>query len=364
MKNSVLEDISVPNAKVSPTSAHVAHGLNIPASKRIELFSASDWEEFVQEWAHYLKSKYHSVKRFAGSGDQGRDIVGFCDAAKFKGTWDLYQCKNYKDKLTPSDIWIEIGKLIYHTFQDKINAPRHYFFMAPKGVGIKLSKLLSDADKLKEQLQQNWTRYCQNGIESGIEIKLDEALLDYFNTFDFTTFGWMTSLDLIEGHSKTPFHATRFGGGLPPVPNEIIVPDEIQAMESHYITQLFEAYTDNKKQEISRTSHLNGHDEIKTHFSRSRESFYSAEYLRNFARDNVPSGTFEALQDDVYHGVVDTCDREYPDGLDRLRATIAKASDLPVANSPLHSSTTSKHKNGICHQLANEDRLTWVKKKS
>ncbi|MDD4616369.1 MAG: hypothetical protein PHW76_04530 [Alphaproteobacteria bacterium] len=362
MKNHLLKDISTPKSKVSPTSAHVAHGINIPAVKRIGLFSADEWEEFVEEWAHSLKPAYQSVKRFAGSGDQGRDVVGFCSNTNFQGVWDLYQCKRYEEKLVPSDIWIELGKLIYHTLQDGIKQPRKYLFMAPNGVGLKLQKLLIDPMKLKEQLRQNWPQHCQNEIAVGKEIKLDGELLAYFEAFDFSTFGWMTAPDLIQGHSKTPFHATRFGGGLPPVPTEVVVPDDIQPIESRYITQLFEAYTDNKKQQISCADELVPHSEIKEHFSRSRESFYSAELLRNFARDNVPPGTFEALQDDVYHGVVDTHDMDYPDGLVRLRATVSKASDLPVANSPLNTSTTPKNKNGICHQLANDDRLMWVRK--
>lgn len=362
MKNDGLEDIQTPPAAVAPTSAHVLHGLNIPAVKRIELFSADDWEVFVQEWAHSLLAQYKSVKRFAGSGDQGRDVVGFCDDNKFHGIWDLYQCKRYDDKLTPSDIWIELGKLVYHTHKDGIQPPRKYLFMAPKGVGIKLLKLLADDKKLKEQLVLNWDAHCKDKIETGTAIKLEGDFLKYFNAFDFTIFDSMTAPDLVEGHSKTPYHATRFGGGLPPVPTDINVPNEIQEIESRYITQLFEAYSDHKKEDLSAYEHLDTHDDMKGHFARSRESFYSAELLRNFARDNVPPGMFESLQDDVYHGVIDCCEKDYSDGLERLRTTLSKATDLPLANNPLHTSTSPKNRNGICHQLANDDRLIWVKK--
>src|SRR6266550_3052268 len=165
----------------------------------------------------------------------------------------------------------------------------------------------------------------------------------------------MTALDLVEGHSKTPFHATRFGGGLPPAPTNFNVPEQIQDTESRYISQLFEAYSDHKNELLTSSDHLQPHEDLNRHFSRSRESFYSAELLRNFARDNVPPGTFESLQDDVYHGVVDTRDRDYQDGLDRLRGTVAKATDLPLANNPLHSATSPKNRGGICHQLANDD---------
>lgn len=363
MKIDDLQEIETPPAVVAPTAAHVAHGLTIPAVKRIELFSADDWEIFVQEWAHGLSPQYKTVKRFAGSGDQGRDIVGFCDDKNFQGVWDLYQCKRYDDKLKPSEIWIELGKLVYHTFQDKIQLPRKYMFMAPKGVGLKLQKLLVDGNKLKDQLRLSWDGHCKDTIQSGTEIRLEGDFLSYFDAFDFSIFGWMTAPDLVEGHKKTPFHATRFGGGLPPVPTKVDVPDEIQENESRYITQLFESYTDHKKEELTSYDHLDKHDDMKGHFVRSRESFYSAELLRNFARDNVPPGTFESLQDDVYHGVIDTCEKDYADGLERLRTTLATAVSLPLASNPLHTATTTKNRNGICHQLANEDRLLWIKKK-
>ncbi len=363
MKNNELKDIETPPAAVAPTSAHALHGLTVPAVKRIELFSADEWEVFVQEWAHGLAPKYKTVKRFAGSGDQGRDVVGFCDDKNFYGVWDLYQCKRYEEKLGPAEIWIELGKLVYHTFQDKFQPPRKYFFMAPKGVGLKLQKLLLDDKKLKEELRKKWDSHCKDKIKTGTEVKLEGDYLSYFDAFDFTIFGWMTSPDLVEGHRQTAFHATRFGGGLPPVPTQVDVPDEIQEIESRYITQLFEAYSDHKKEDLNSYDHLDKHDDVKGHFARSRESFYSAELLRNFARDNVPPGTFESLQDDVYHGVIDTCEKDYTDALERLRTTLSTATALPLTNSPLCTSTTPKNRNGICHQLANEDRLLWIKKK-
>ncbi len=51
------------------------------------------------------------------SGDQGIDIVGFITDANWDGGWDNYQCKRYNNPLCPGDIWVEIGKIIYSTFQ-------------------------------------------------------------------------------------------------------------------------------------------------------------------------------------------------------------------------------------------------------
>ena len=88
--------------------------------------------------------------------------------------------------------------------------------------------------------------------------------------------------------------------------------------------------------------------------------FYSAEALRNFARDRTPLGTFDSLQEDIFHGVIDVCEVSYASGLERLRATITTAAIIDVGGNALFGVTRVADKQGVCHQLANDDRLTWV----
>ena len=67
-----------PNPQKGLYSAEqVSSGIPIPKTKRVELFSPDEWEEFTEEWASSLESIYYQVSRFAGSGDQGLDVVGF-----------------------------------------------------------------------------------------------------------------------------------------------------------------------------------------------------------------------------------------------------------------------------------------------
>ena len=63
-----------------------------------------------------LESSYHGIKRFAGAGDKGIDVVGFISSNQFSDGWDNYQCKFYDKPLTPTDIWVEFGKIIYFTY--------------------------------------------------------------------------------------------------------------------------------------------------------------------------------------------------------------------------------------------------------
>ena len=117
----------------------------------------------------------------------------------------------------------------------------------------------------------------------------------------------------IEQHKSTPYFVTRFGGGIPPRPKPDAPPQEIDARESGYVTKLLGAYTDHTKS-LSESEALKKWNKLEQQFKRQREAFYHAESLRVFVRDKVEPGTFESLQDEIYHGVVDTCDANHPDG--------------------------------------------------
>src|SRR5690606_26867859 len=100
---------------------------------------------------------------------------------------------------------------------------------------------------------------------------------------------------------------------------------------------------------------LESWSKLNDHFGRRRVAFYHAESLRIFARDTVPEGTFESLQDEIHAGVVDVCDASHSDGYERACA-VTKA-----ARNPLIARAKVQDREGICHQLANEDRLRWSK---
>jgi hypothetical protein len=82
--------------------------------------------------------------------------------------------------------------------------------------------------------------------------------------------------------------------------------------------------------------------------------------LRVFSRATVPEGTFETLQDEVFSGVVDTAESDYSNGFERVKATLKAARELPIISHALVSVLSHNDNTGICHQLANDDRLTWV----
>lgn len=355
-----LKEIKPSLLKCSASSEHVQSGVPIPKASRVQTFSPDEWEEFVEEWATSLEVSYLKVRRFGGSGDLGVDIAGFCTEEGFKGVWDNYQCKRYDHPLRPSDIWIEIGKIIYYSHLGEYVPPRKHYFVCSKGIGTSLEQFLNKPDDLKIKTAENWEKNCQTGISSTKEVMLLGALVTFYDSFDFNIFTSKSVAELIEGHSKTCHHAVRFGGGLPLRPNPSLPPDMPAPNESRYIRQLLDAYSDHLGVTLDNAAELENHANLKRDYLRQRERFYHAEALRNFARDTVPEGTFDVLQNEVYHGVVDVCEGSHANGFERMKATVIQASQVAVTANPLASATKAQDRQGICHQLANDDRLTWV----
>lgn len=342
------------------TESQVQSGGPIPKTGRIKLFSPDDWEEFIEEWASSLAETYVKVRRFGGAGDLGVDVAGFCSDQGFVGDWDNFQCKRYGHPLRPADIWVEIGKIIYYSHLGKYSPPRKHYFVCSQGIGTSLEKLLTTPGTLKAKAAELWDQCCRDRITSRASIALDGALKDYFDAFDFSIFSSRSVVEIIEEHSKTSFHATRFGGGLPARPNPDLPPDTPQENESRYIRQILDAYGDHLGTSLLDAAALVHHEALKRDYLRQRERFYHAESLKNFARDTVPDGTFDALQDEIYHGVVDVCEHNHANGFERMKATISQAAAVAATSNPLVSSMKVQDRQGICHQLANDDRLRWT----
>jgi len=333
-------------------------GPTIPALVRLKIMSPGDYENFTLEWAHTLTGEYGLVQKRAGSGDRGLDIVAWVDSAG-TGEWDNYQCKHYDHALHPGDIWLELGKICYNVYTSAYTRPRKSYFVAPQYVGNELQRLLGDAPALRSGLIEKWDPKCRSNITSTEQIVLDADFLTFINDFDFTIFQAMHPLTMIDQFRSSPSFPSRFGEGLParssapPSP-----PAEIGLHEANYVRALLDAYEDRLMRAIGLVDDL-VEVQLMDHFKRCRREFYSAESLREFSRDNVPAGTFEALMEDVMSGVEDILAATYPDAVERVHKTIAQAKLLPITSNALSLRINPADKGGICHQLANDLRLKW-----
>ncbi|MBD8687236.1 MULTISPECIES: ABC-three component system protein [unclassified Rhizobium] len=350
-----------------PTAAQIATGIPISPISLIRVLSPSDWEDFTHEWLWYYENTgvYSDVNKFSGAGDLGLDLIAFTDPKGFDAPWDSFQCKRYGNALEPGDVFPEVAKIIFHSFtavppfnqQERI--PRRHVFVSPLGIGITVNRLMKDAARFKTRVRTDWDKLVPK-ISSGLNAPLVGELLAWFEGFDFSIFQTVSAVDLIATHKLTGFHAMRFGGGLPPRAPASPPPLAPSTGESVYIRKLFEAYGDILRKPVASPSDAGL--ALERHYDRQRSLFYSAESLRNFARDRSLKGTFDALQQDIYNGVIDTCEDDHENGFARVKEVVKEAGRLPARGNALYSVSTVADLQGICHQLANEDRLHWIKK--
>lgn len=338
----------------------VSFGKLITPMQHLFLFSAEEWECFLEEWGAFQKSKYHLVTRLGGANDFGVDVACFHTENGFSGSWENYQCKYYKgDPLAPGTAIPEIGKLLWHVYNGNLTKPNCYYFFSPKDCGPSLKKLLLNSNKLKDKLFEEWDSWCSKSITTTKEILLEGEFKDFVWDFDFSIFKYKPVHEIVEEYRETPYYSIRFGGGLKERPTPLKPPEAFQKNETRYIEQLHNSYADSrglKKQDFQ----IDCFPDLKTHFIRQRESFYFAESLRTFARDSVPLGTFEALQNDMLDGVIDTAEDDYENGLIKIKAVLSESKSVPLDSNGLFETIRVKDRHGICHQLANDDKLKWL----
>ena len=361
-----LRDVD-PGTNSVVTAAQIAQGVPIPPVSRLAMMSADEWEVFTEEWATYLKNEgeYWRVRRRSGAGDRGLDVVAFVSELGFEAPWDSFQCKHYARALGPKAVCIEVAKVIYHSFNRTIpfnqsfRVPRRHVFISTNGVGLTVQGWLGDAEEFRKEFKSRWGQCVVEAI--GIHVPLHGDLLAYVDAFDFGIFDDRSAVELVEQHAKTPFHAARFGGGLPPREQAPAPPDTPTEGESVYIRKLLDAYEDRLGRALSTSADLADFPIMRQHYNRQREMFYSAEALRSFARDTTPEGTFDLLREDIHDGVVDVCDEAHDTGFERVKATVGRAATINVGGNALVGVARVRDKQGVCHQLANDCVLTWVR---
>jgi hypothetical protein len=345
------------------TAREIFAGPPVAPLQRLTLYGDDELEETVQEWLQFSRPpRYARVQRAPGAGDMGRDVIGYDSEDVSTSPADVYQCKAYGQRLRPSDVWVEFGKVCVYTHRREYPLPRRFLFVSTHGVGPKLHRLLENPEELKRQLIEKWPSECAGKISDREVIPLKGDLRTYVESFEFSIFGYVEPLELIEGHRKTPYHARRFGGGLqrrrpaPPTP-----PEQPAEAEARYLAQLLEAYGDHLGRPCPAPSALDTEPPLRSHLVRQREAFYRAESLREFERDTLADDSaFEAVKDEIHRGVIDLCEAPHPSGYHRVLEVTREARRLQPTDYVLIAEMHGEDRVGICHQLANEDRLTWV----
>ncbi len=352
-----LRELPIPSplAAVPPLS-----GPRLTPQQILHFYSPEAWEEFILEWASAIKELYVETKDLGGSNDHGVDVAAFKTHSGFEGAWDCYQGKHYADPLKPSDAWPEILKIFRGVLAGHYQMPDAYYFVAPQGCGMTLDRLISTPTKFQQSFLEELDK--DKGCAAALQLAELQQVRDLAGKTDFSLFRSMKLLDALDLHRKTQYYVARFGGPMPGRPPIAPPPEDVAPIEKRYVTQLVKVYEEQSPGEQLKQGALAIHPTHGDHFKRQRISFYSAEALRLHARDSVPDGTFEALQNDMHSGVVEVAEAPNTSGMARLREVLNAATQVQLdRHAALMSVSSPDDRKGICHQLANEDRLTWVK---
>ena len=358
-----------PAVNASPGST----GPNVPAEAQpvspsvlkpehvIQHYDSKEWEQFVLEYLGAEEPRYGLIEPKGGAGDKGRDILAHCEEPPKPGPVDIFQCKAYDHALYPGDVWVELGKLVVYTHRGDYPVPRRYRFVAPRGIGTALGDLLKRPDELRRRLVEEWSSRCESGISEKERFPLEGELKLFLEGFDFSVVGYIPVHELLRQHNRTPQWGARFPRDTHARPPHLEPPAEIQATELRYTKQLLEAYQDHLKAPMSDVESLGTQPSLLVHFRRARADFFKAEGLNRFYRDQFPEGAFDDVKGQVFDGVVETAEGAHDDGLARVRKTLEVASVMPLAQTDYTPCVEAAHKKGLCHHLANDDRLHWVK---
>jgi hypothetical protein len=263
--------------------------------------------------------------------------------------------------LRPTDIYVELGKLCVYSQRADYCVPRRYYFVAPREIGPKLHDLLKKPDHLKSELIANWDQYCTKKISEKEELPLEADLKAYVEAFDFRIVWFRTLREVLKQHQRTRYWYQRFKVDPPQRPASVPVPDQVQPHELVYTTRLLEAYSDHLKQSVTSIAQLTGLENLSSHFRRSRGYFFSAEALARFSRDHFGPEAFDAIKKHIHDGVIDVTQEPHADGYECVVKVTNAAATLPLPHSDLMPYVGPADKKGICHHLANDEVVYWVK---
>jgi hypothetical protein len=334
--------------------------MNVRFDRLIISMKDDELEQFCRRWVE-RKAGYFEVKRFGGSGDLGRDVVGFVTSQRHEGEWDNYQCKQYRARLDKGRGILAIGKVLYWASRDKFSVPRYLNFVAPGGINATLLTLINKPSALKAALIADWDQYCATKIVDNQKIALDQRLLDAINSFDFAKVCTIDVDEMLADKAAVPLLVEMYGADPGEYP-KAAVPATVQPEELAYLTALVEAYSDREKSPFA------SHDDVLEHavhgqdLRMHRERYFEADGFQKFYRDNTSPEVIATFRKDIRFGIHDMLKKPAPDELARVEAVMAHAGTVTPAG-PLARYAYVPVKQGICHHLVNDGDLSWKQPK-
>jgi hypothetical protein len=365
--STTLESLPVPSPWPNANARLLGLGVGLPVDPLVRLaqFSAAEFERFTLEWAEgYLKAhlpQVHEVQQRGGAGDKGRDIVVWLDPPSVTPRrHQVFQCKHYGVALGAGPAAGEIAKLLHYTLQGEQTSPEAYWFVTHKGVTGPFQDLLDAPEDLRQFILDNWTDHCANAISSKFEVALTPEMQAHIAAFDFSIFRAKQPAELIGEHAKTTYHLRVFGAPLLERPPTQAPPSAVAPLETAYVSQLYAVIGEQLSITVSAATDFAHSPPHRTLFDRSRITFYCAEQLKELARDQMADPQFfTTLLDEFANGLFYTYSGPALSGYHRLIETIKAAQTLQLGGHLLAPHVVANDREGMCHQLANDNRVQW-----
>ncbi|MDK2942240.1 MAG: hypothetical protein PWP56_1753 [Acetobacterium sp.] len=149
-------------------------------------------------------------------------------------------------------------------------------------------------------------------------------------------------------------------------PISIIPPDDIEDHELGYVQELYRVYHEETGEYYVRPEDLDSQPKLKKNFNRQRKDYYCAETIHRELRDTIrldETDGFNILKDEMYDGVITTCEKDYDCSYKRLTAVMEHATAVPISHNlqeRMLDWVSPGEKKGVCHMLVNDMRLTWL----
>lgn len=331
-------------------------GTNYQYRRQILALDDDQLEEFVRQWA-LKKSDYVEVERFTGTGDMGRDVVGFLSSQRHEGAWHNYQCKQYGRTL-PTDTGIsELGKVLYYSFKGEFTAPEKFFFVAPRGINRNLKSLIFKPSTFKAIMIAEWEKYCAHAIVEKEHVPLGDDLRAFIEAWDFSRIAPISVDIMLTDAAAIPVLYHWFGADPGPAPVGA-APLDIQPIELPYIQGLLDAYGEREGAVFADHVVAGAHAVHGPHLRMQRERYFDADAFTRFYRDNTTMKDTDDLRNEILHGIYETHTAKHEDMLSRVNAVMIQAGNTQPAG-PLAKYARTPVKQGICHHFVNEGHLKW-----
>lgn len=333
--------------------------INVSKYKR-QLLALDDTEleEFVHDWIAKKVQIYVDHDNFTGSGDMGRDVVGFLTEKRHEGAWHNYQCKQYNKKITKPLALLEIGKILYYASQKQFTIPEKYYFIAPKGINRPLETLINNPSLFKKTLIDEWKECCETKIVKNSKVILNEEVLAAIENFNFSGIKALQVTQILSDPdiNSVLYKWFKHDPGTAP---KGTVPLEIEKTEQEYVGQLLFAYGERLGKEFKTHKDIEGDKAHFRSFQMQRIRFYDADAFQRYYRDNTAPHTVEQIKDDIFYSIIDLCCLgSYKDTLDKITAILGEVTKIQLSGD-ISLYATNSVRQGLCHHLVNEGHLNW-----